>query len=203
MSKPNVGWVRSQNAAQPSCTKDPTGKDAEITFYKRFLPSKQPFHRASLFYRHMTWIMRDTVSSFSEMRPACPNIFALLCSSGRNQQWNHWPNSYSVFTSFRKYKEWLYWGPLKQIGMAEQRVAPSQECFHIQHRRRSILIFSTFKNTAWFELLLIALRSKLRPASQLCQKGGPEEGHPATSHSSKCFKLLGGFLLMKVFMCVD
>lgn len=192
--------------ASPPARRIPLGKMPKLHFTKDFYRPNSlviAFHRASLFYRHMTWIMRDTVSSFSETRPACPNIFTLLCSSGRNQQWNHWPNSYSVFTSFRKYKEWLYWGPLKQIGMAEQRVAPSQECFHIQHRRRSILIFSTFKNTAWFELLLIALRSKLRPASQLCQKGGPEEGHPATSHSSKCFKLLGGFLLMKVFMCVD
>lgn len=71
------------------------------------------------------------------------NISYLLHSIGRNQQWNHWPNSYLVFTSLRKYKEWLYWSLWKQIRMAERYVAPWQECFCMQYVRHSIIIFST------------------------------------------------------------
>lgn len=109
------------------------------------------------------------------------NILYLLYSTGRNQQWNHWPNSYSVFTSLRKYKEWLYWSLWKQIRMAEQYVAPWQECFCMQYMRHSIIIFSTL----CFTLHITTSPSKPRPASEPCQKGGPKEGDFVTSHASK------------------
>lgn len=94
------------------------------------------------------------------MRCALPvaNILYLLYSTGRNQQWNHWPNSYLVFTSLRKYKEWLYWSLWKQIRMAEQYVAPWQECFCMQYVRHSITIFST--------LCVLRFTSPLRLPSQ-------------------------------------
>lgn len=113
------------------------------------------------------------------------NILYLFCSTGRNQQWNHWPNSYLVFTSLRKYKEWLYWSLWKQIRTAEQYVAPWQECFCMQYVRPSIIIFSTL----CFTLHITTSPSKPRPASELHQKGGPKEGHFVTSHTSKQFML--------------